>query len=134
MPKKTTAAIVTSGNDYVLQVKGNQPKLRAAVQAQHNANPAPALDYTQVQERLSGAVCTWQASSYVCADPVLQTAWAGCIACAPGGIPTPLYSIIYFLSNSNGLFPFVAQNLYRLRFRAGLRHQQPHGLGHRLGL
>ncbi|GAA4000017.1 hypothetical protein GCM10022408_08790 [Hymenobacter fastidiosus] len=68
---------MTSGNDYVLQVKGNQPKLRAAIQAQHQAAPAPARDYTQVQERRSGAICTWQVSSYACADPVLQTAWAG---------------------------------------------------------
>ncbi len=33
MPKKTVAQIINSGNDYCIQVKGNQPKLQQQIQA-----------------------------------------------------------------------------------------------------
>lgn len=68
---------MASGNDYVLQVKGNQPKLRAAIAAQHAADPTPAGATAVVEERRSGADCRWQVSTYPCPDPALQTDWAG---------------------------------------------------------
>ncbi len=67
---------MTSGNDYVLQVKGNQPKLRAAIAACYAADPAPpAASHTQHQRR-DGCALTWQTSVY--AAPVgWQAEWAG---------------------------------------------------------
>ncbi len=61
----------------MLQVKGNQPKLRTRIAAWHQAEPTPALDTVCVTERRSGAVYTWQTSVYACTDPDLQAAWAG---------------------------------------------------------
>lgn len=69
---------MTSGNDYVLQIKGNQAKLQARIQACHAAQPEPAGDdHYRRQERRSGRVNTWKTSVYPCHDPVLQAAWAG---------------------------------------------------------
>lgn len=42
---------MTSGNDYVLQVKGIQSKLRATIEAQYRANPIPVANYTQLTGR-----------------------------------------------------------------------------------
>lgn len=67
---------MTSGNDYVLQVKGNQPKLRAALAACHAADPTPAGATHRHSERRDGNVCTWQTSVYA-ADPAWQAAWDG---------------------------------------------------------
>lgn len=53
--QKKAAAIVASGNDYVRQVKGNQPTLRAAIQALHRADPAPAPATDCVRQRSRGA-------------------------------------------------------------------------------
>ncbi len=61
----------------MLQVKGNQPKLRARIAARPQADPTPALDTVCVAERRSGALYTWQTSVYACADPDLQAAWVG---------------------------------------------------------
>jgi predicted transposase YbfD/YdcC len=61
----------------VLQVKGNQPKLRAHLAACHQADPTPAQATAYVEERRSGALCTWQTSLYSCADASLQAAWRG---------------------------------------------------------
>ena len=55
---------MTSGNDYVLQVKGNQPKLRAAIAACHQANPTPAGATASRCERRDGTHITWQTSVY----------------------------------------------------------------------
>ena len=69
---------MSSGNDYVLQIKGNQPKLQARIQACHAAQPQPAGDdYHRHQERRSGCVNTWETSVYPCPDPALQAAWPG---------------------------------------------------------
>jgi len=69
---------VTSGNDYVLQIKGNQPTLQARIQAAHAAQPTPpGDDHHRHQERRSGRVNTWQTSVYPCHDPALQADWAG---------------------------------------------------------
>lgn len=61
----------------MLQVKDNQPKLRARIAAWHQADPTPARATSYVQERNRGAVSSWQTSSYVCTDDDLQVAWAG---------------------------------------------------------
>lgn len=59
----------------MLQIKGNQPTLRARIQALHQG--APALAQDQVQERRRGAVSTWCTSTYALPDSDLQAAWAG---------------------------------------------------------
>ncbi len=61
----------------MLQVKGNQPKLRARIAAWHQADPRPAQATSYVQERRRGALSTWQTSRYACLDEDLQAAWAG---------------------------------------------------------
>lgn len=61
----------------MLQVKDNQPKLRARIAAWHQTTPTPARATVVVTERRSGALCTWQTSVYACPDPGLQAAWAG---------------------------------------------------------
>lgn len=67
---------MSSGNDYVLQVKGNQPKLRAALAACHAAAPLPDGATHLQNERRDGRHLTWQTSVYA-ADPCWQQAWAG---------------------------------------------------------
>ena len=49
---------MTSGNDYVLQIKGNQPKLQAHIRACRVADPVPAESYHRHQERRSGRINT----------------------------------------------------------------------------
>lgn len=44
MPKKTIAAIIDSGNDYLVTLKGNQPRLYAACQAITASRPADDWD------------------------------------------------------------------------------------------
>jgi predicted transposase YbfD/YdcC len=61
----------------VLQVKGNQPKLRARIAAWHQADPTPAQATWGVQERSRGRVCAWQASVYPCSEPDVLMAWQG---------------------------------------------------------
>ena len=67
---------MTSGNDYVLQVKGNQPKLRAALVALHAADPAPAGATHCQHERRDGRQISWRTSVYA-ADPRWRANWAG---------------------------------------------------------
>ena len=61
----------------MLQTKDNQPKLRAYIVAQQQADPTPALDTICVAKRRIGALCTWWISVYFCTDPDLQAAWTG---------------------------------------------------------
>lgn len=68
---------MTSGNDYVLQLKGNQPKLRAAIAARHAAQPAPAGASHVHSERRDGCLNTWQTAFYAGLEPRWQAAWAG---------------------------------------------------------
>lgn len=49
MPKKTVKAIIDSGNDYLIAVKGNQPKLQAQVQANIESTP-PISQFTEKQK------------------------------------------------------------------------------------
>lgn len=71
---------MTSGNDYVLQVKGNQPKLRAAIAAVHAADPTPAGASHGHAERRDGRQVRWHTSVYA-ADPRWQAQWAGAAGC-----------------------------------------------------
>ena len=66
-----------SGNDYVLQVTGNQPKLRASIAARHAADPAPAGAYHCHSERRDGYLNTWQTAFYAGVGSRLQADWAG---------------------------------------------------------
>ena len=68
---------MTSGNDYVLQIKGNQPKLLARIRARHAADPDPAGACHRHQERRNGRCNTWQTSVYACAEADLQAQWPG---------------------------------------------------------
>jgi len=61
----------------VLQVKGNQPKLRARIAAWHQADPCPAQATIQVQEHRRGATATWQTSVYACNEADLAATWPG---------------------------------------------------------
>ena len=71
---------MTSGNEYVRQVKGNQPKLRAAIAALHAADPAPAGATHQHDERRDGRQLCWQTSVYPAA-PHWPADWAGVAGC-----------------------------------------------------
>ena len=51
--------------------------LRNAIQARHQATPAPAGAWQQVSERRSGADYTWRTSVYAGAEPHLEAAWGG---------------------------------------------------------
>ena len=52
MPKKTVADIIDSGNDYCIQVKGNQPKLRQ--QLEINVSNNSPIDEHQIKEKNRG--------------------------------------------------------------------------------
>lgn len=65
----------------MLQIKGNQPKLLARLQALHAAAPAPAGASHCQQQRRSGRLNNWQTSVYDCPDPVLRADWAGLARC-----------------------------------------------------
>ena len=67
---------MTSGNEYVLQVKGNQPKRRTAIAALHAADPAPAGATHRHDERRDGRQLCWQTSVYPAA-PHWPADWAG---------------------------------------------------------
>ena len=71
---------MTSGNEYVLQVNGNQPKLRAAIAALHAADPAPAGATHRHNERRDGRPLCWQTSVYPAA-PHWPADWAGVAGC-----------------------------------------------------
>ena len=71
---------MTSGNEYVLQVKGNQPKLRAAIAALHAADPTPAGATHRHDERRDGRPLCWQTSVYPAA-PHWPADWAGVAGC-----------------------------------------------------
>jgi len=65
----------------VLQIKGNQPKLLARLQARHAAAPEPAGAFYTYCERRSGRLNYWKTSVYDCPDPDLRAAWAGLARC-----------------------------------------------------
>lgn len=54
--KKTTQLIVEHGNDYVIAVKGNQPKLYHELQAASRENK-PALRFTDVEKNRNRVTC-----------------------------------------------------------------------------
>jgi hypothetical protein len=74
IPKKTVEQIIESGNDYLIAVKGNQPKLYEHLQAQfESCTPESVDDQTeQVRDRI-----TQRTVSVLAADPELATVWTG---------------------------------------------------------
>lgn len=50
-PKKTVAQIIRSGNDYLITVKGNQPKVFEQLQTQFEQAPAQNVDSQTEQTR-----------------------------------------------------------------------------------
>lgn len=54
--KKTTQLIVERGNDYVITVKGNQPRLFQKLQAASEANQ-PAVRFTDVEKNRNRVTC-----------------------------------------------------------------------------
>ena len=64
----------------MLQVKGNQPKLRAVIAACHAADPLPAGATHAHGERRDGRPVHWQTSFYP-ADPRWPADWAGVAGC-----------------------------------------------------
>jgi Transposase DDE domain len=73
-PKKTVEQIVESGNDYLITVKGNQPKLYQHLQAQFAAHDPDSIDdqTEQVRDRI-----TRRTVSVLPAGTDLAAVWTG---------------------------------------------------------
>jgi len=73
-PKKTVEQIVESGNDYLIAVKGNQPKLYASLEAEFESrSPDSRDDQTEtVRDRI-----TQRTVSVLSATANLATVWTG---------------------------------------------------------
>ncbi len=54
MPKKTLNAIITSENDYIIEVKGNQPKLKQ--QLEINTDSTKPIDINITEEKNRGRI------------------------------------------------------------------------------
>ena len=61
----------------MLPVKGNQPKLRAAIAARRLGEPPPAAAAHTHSERRDGQLNTWQTTFYAGLDPAVSADWAG---------------------------------------------------------
>lgn len=61
----------------MIQIKGNQPKLLALLQACHQAQPTPAGAWQRVSERRSGCQHSWQVSVQPCPAAVQAAGWVG---------------------------------------------------------
>ncbi len=108
---------MTSGNDYVLQIKGNQPKLRAAIAALHAADPAPAGATHCHDERRDGRHLRWQTSVYA-AVPRWHADWSGVAGCVVVvktvvGPQTTTHQTRYYLTS--------LRNCPAAEFAAGIR-------------
>jgi predicted transposase YbfD/YdcC len=77
LPKKTADAIVLSGNDYVLQVKGNQKGLAQTIAAIAADDLHPAAATCSVEESSRGKKNNWKLCTYDCTDAQLQAKWPG---------------------------------------------------------
>jgi hypothetical protein len=77
LPKKTAGAIVLSGNEYVLQVKGNQKGLARTIVAMEADEALPAAATCSVKDRSRGKTSNWQLNTYDCKDAQLQAKWPG---------------------------------------------------------
>ena len=66
-----------SGNDYVLQVKGNQKGLEQTIAAIAADDALPAAATYSVKESSRGKTSNWQLSTYDCKDAQLQAKWPG---------------------------------------------------------
>lgn len=72
---------MNSGNDYVLQVKRNHPKLYADLAARHAAEPPPAPGYYTQHERRSGHDYSWQTRVLDCQGTPWPAVWPGLAQC-----------------------------------------------------
>lgn len=79
MPKKTLDAIVESGNDYVVQVKGNQPKLAEAIEK--IAKKEKHTDTHVVEEKKNGIKTTWQTYQYPYTNPLWKSVLTAIVVC-----------------------------------------------------
>ena len=66
-----------SGNEYVLQVKGNQKGLAQTIVAMAADDVLPAAATYSVEESSRGKTSSWQLSTYDCKDAQLQAMWPG---------------------------------------------------------
>ena len=66
-----------SGNQYVLQVKGNQKGLKQTIAAMAAADALPAAATYSVEERNRGKTSNWKLCTYDCKDAQLQAKWPG---------------------------------------------------------
>lgn len=73
-PKKTVERLVTSGNDFVMAVKRNQPKLYEHLQSQFEQHPVQSVD--DQTEHLRGRI-TRRTVSVLAATAELDTVWLG---------------------------------------------------------
>jgi predicted transposase YbfD/YdcC len=73
-PKKTVEQILDSGNDFIVAVKGNQPKLYEHLHAQFEQSPPQSLDdqTEQVRDRI-----TQRTVSVLATSAELAAIWAG---------------------------------------------------------
>lgn len=73
-PKKTVEQIVESGNDYLMAVKGNQPKLHEYLQTQFESRSPDSLDdqTETIRDRI-----TQHTVSVLSATADLATTWTG---------------------------------------------------------
>lgn len=74
MPKKTVQQVVESGNYYVVQVKGNQPKLHQLIQS-YSENQKPVDTYTQ-SEKKRGKITTWTTNVYDVISNEITQKWS----------------------------------------------------------
>ena len=74
IPKKTVEQVIASGNDYLIAVKGNQPKLYEHLQTQFESRSPDSLDdqTEQVRDRI-----TQRTVSVLSANADLPTVWTG---------------------------------------------------------
>lgn len=73
MPKKTVEKVIDSGNDYVIQVKGNQKTLYKEIQ-RVMADDIP-LDIFQVEEKGHGRHSLWSVSIFSACNSPKSKEW-----------------------------------------------------------
>lgn len=75
MPKKTVETIIESGNDYVIQVKGNQKSLYREIQ--RIMVEEPPLDFFQLEEKGHGRHSFWSVSIFSAFNSSKTKEWKG---------------------------------------------------------
>lgn len=87
MSKKTVEEIIDSGNDYLIKVKKNQPKLDQAIEEYAN-NSSPVMTH-QSQEKSRDRDPNRQVEVFT-PPPNLDPAWTGKSGAYEGGIANQL--------------------------------------------